>query len=92
MTATATDVRGNEITIQMLAELKIKSDAFHASKTMSTKRGGNPFFGRFYRNLRLLANATDKTESELQVEIHIFIAKNPMRYAVTSDRLTYLAK
>ncbi len=88
----AVDVYGNEITIQFLAELQVKSTAFFKSKTMRNKRGGNLFSSRFYRNLRLLSQATGRTENELQVEIREFISNNPMRYAVTSDRLVYLAK
>jgi hypothetical protein len=88
----ATDVYGNDITIQSIAELEIMSNAFHKSKTMATKRGGNPFMMRAVTHARRLATANGITSDEVNVMVRAFIAENPMRYYPTSKKLTYLAK
>jgi hypothetical protein len=91
MNKTVTDTYGNEITVQSIAELTVKSNAFFASKTMRTKRGGNPFTMRAARHTRLFANANGISTSDVDKQVRTFIAQNPMRYFPTSERFEYLA-
>jgi hypothetical protein len=90
MNNTVTDTYGNEITIKSIAELTVKSNAFFASKTMRTKRGGNPFTMRAARHTRLLANANGIEISDVEKQVRTFIAQNPMRYFPTSERFEYV--
>jgi hypothetical protein len=90
MSNTVTDSYGNEITIQSIAEMQVKSNAFFASKTMHTKRGGNPYMMRADRHARLFAAANDTTTQDVNNQVRAFIAQNPMRFYVTSERLVYV--
>lgn len=71
--------------VKELAERKVKSDTFMMTKSCLKKRNIHSFAFTFFA----IYSRIDK--AQLEEQVRSYIKANPMKYAPTSDRLTYIA-
>jgi hypothetical protein len=79
----------NEQNIAYWAERTIKAEAWFNTKSLRSKRGGNPFTYADAAVVRVYL--PELTIEEFVAQRNAYIAANPMTYSPTTSRLTYLA-
>lgn len=83
-------MNANKNEIATWAERTIAAEAFYMTPSLSNKRGGNPYI---YNDAAVAQQYfTDLTVEEFMAARDAYIVANPMKFAATTKRLTYIVK